>query len=1162
MKSFLQKIVDDIDLQAQELTELKDYCYVFPTRRAGVYFKKYLTTRFKDRFLWSPQVFSVVEFMEHLSEQVVLDPITLIFELYRIYQQKEPEVAFDKFFHWGQIILRDFDEADKYLVDAKALFSNLKDYKQLEEDFALPDESFEYLKLFWNVLDKEENTELEQEFIRIWEILGEVYKEFKETLSKNNAAYEGMIQRQILAQLKEGTLQIPFKQIVFGGFNALGKAEEGIIQHLVKNFNAKVYWDTDVYYLNDKKQEAGKFISKYYEKWKDNVQHIWETQTDFITQNKNIHLVGVPLKVGQAKYTGELIQQAIAKDTLEIGETAIVLGDESLLFPVLFAIPKNVEAINITMGYPLKDSPLYKLLEVMVQLYKTGIVTETSLENEEKKHLNGAAKTKKVAFYSKFVLQIINNPFIKAFAKEEVDRYAAYIARNNLLYINAETIRRRLEPSVFQIIFQCTEIFPDLIKRFNDLLVKLFSEIKEANKTEDADLNVKPDEVEAEKVQAIKDSITLEFIYHLLKHLKKLEETLKKYQQNITLDTFWKLFREVIQSVKLPFTGEPLRGIQVMGFLETRTLDFKNLFVLGLNEGILPATKPHQTFIPFNLRKGCGMPTFLDQDAIYAYHFYHLLQRSENVYLFYNTEVGNLGSGEKSRFLLQLEHEIKNHENTQINLQSQLVTASLPAIKKEKEGLKIPKSEAVMQKLERYLKRYVTVDDLKPKAYAPSALSTYIHCPVQFYFKYIAELHELEAVDEDINPIIFGNILHKTIELLYIDLLYNKLAEYELITDKVILQAVQYSNLAAYNIKLLVEDNKKITTEVKVSAENQELIAAKGEAENKQEKAYLDLVDTTKKWLTEHISIELQQKQGAKRATLKEAKKSNDAKKKKIKTLFDEFNIPDFEEITVALLQKAKTRLISHLLRQDLEETKVEASDIAKLLKRPKFIERQLLKAFREEKFNHHKEGKNLLLKKVILRLVKKVLKNDEKDAPFRIIGLEAQEYKTSLDIGDGREVRISGIIDRIDQVEWEVEGIDEPLRVYRILDYKTGNIKIFDTQNAFKITIERYMDKYFDDSSYKAGFQAYLYGYLFWRRAKDKHIPVNISLGIYALKEIHKGIRYLRKGELIQDDFFLAFEAKLKEMLVELYDKDIPFTQSEEEDAYQWSPYKGLVEN
>jgi len=502
-----------------------------------------------------------------------------------------------------------------------------------------------------------------------------------------------------------------------------------------------------------------------------------------------------------------------------------------------------------------------------------------------------------------------------------------------------------------------------------------------------------------------------------------------------------------------------------------------------------------------------------------------------------------------------------NRKNSKIDLQTQLVTAPLPAIKKEKEGLRIPKSEGVMQKLERYLERYVEVEGEKRKLYSPSVLSTYINCPVQFYFKYIAELYELEAVEEDINPIIFGNILHKTIELLYIDLLYNKLIEANIITDKVILQAVQYSNLAAYTIKSLAEDHHKIVKQENASTpDSQEEVAISTE-EDENHKAYFDLVDTAKKWLTEYISIEVQQKKGAKRITLKEARTKNELKKEKIKTLFDKFNIPDADDVTKGLFQKGKIRLVSYLLRQNIQEARVEANDIAKLLKRPKFIERQLLKAFKEEKFNHHKEGKNLLLKKVILRLVKKVLKNDEKDAPFRIVGLEAQEYRSKIDIGDGRVVGISGVVDRIDQVEWRVDHIDEPMPVYRILDYKTGNIKIYDTQAALKMNPEVYMAKYFEDSSYKAGFQAYLYGYLFWKKNKEKGRSVNIQVGIYALKEIHKGIRYLRKGELISDDFFLAFEEHLKKMLTELYNTEIPFIQSEKENAYQWSPYKGLVE-
>lgn len=1032
---FLQKIVDDISIQQKDLRRLRHHCYVFPTRRAGIYFKKHLTDRFKRQFIWSPLVLSIMELTEYLTDQVLLDPVTMVLELYKIYQKYEPEVRFDKFYPWGQLIVQDFNDIDKYLVDAEQLFSNLKDVKEVDELFAIPEEELSFLKLFWRVFEKEEVTEVEQEFIRIWEILGKVYQEFKLSLQTQNAAYEGMAQRSIIERLESGDLVLPFDKIVFAGFNALTKTEEQILSFFTKNYpeKTKIYWDTDVYYMTNKTQEAGKFMRNYQAKWPD-LPHDWSSQTDLTQASKNLHLIGVPLQVGQAKYVGQLLQNIVGEEEkqLKAAETALVLGDEGLLFPMLHALPENIETVNITMGYPLKNNPLYHLLETIVQLQKTSITTELPVDDLLIQHSVDPKPDTKIAFYSKFILQILNNPFIQPFAKEEIQQYMAYIARNNLLYIYGSTIQERLTPPIFKLIFRKADHFQPLIETFNDLLVLLFHQIKngytDAVGNEAEDINAKPDEVWTDKTPTNdssnlltndssnlpnndspnlptnepKTSIELEFIYHLLKQLRKLEETLNKYRQRVELDTFWRLFREIIQSVKLPFTGEPLRGLQIMGFLSTWTLDFKNVFVLGLNEGNIPSSRQVRSFIPFHLRKAFGLPTFLDQDAIYAYHFYHLLQRSENIYLLYNTEVGKLGSGEKSRFVLQLEHELARFPN--INIHHQIVTTAIQAQALDDSPLAIPKTEAVMDRLNRYLSSEPQPEEQVAKKLAPSALALYINDPVQFYFRYIAELYEIEAVDEDINPIIFGNILHKTIELLY------KPYQKSLITEEV--------------IGKILGKKRKITT--------------------------------------------------------------------------------------------------------------------------------ALNRAFKEEKFNHHREGKNLLLKKVIHRLVIKILKNDQTDAPFQIIGLEAREYATELNIGNGRTVGITGIIDRVDQVVWEGE------KVYRVLDYKTGNIRINDSARALTLDFDRYLNTYFEKPDYKSGFQAYLYSYLFWLQKKQEQ--PNIVAGIYAVRFLNKGIKYLRNGELLTDEFFEAFEKQLKSMLIELFDAETPFLQSEEEKRYEYSPYKGLV--
>lgn len=1004
MIPFLQHIVKDISLKKRQLHELKDHCYVFPNQRAGIYFKKELTARFRGQFIWSPQILSIVDFVEELSDKVILDPVTQVFELFNIYKKHEPSVKFEQFYPWGHLLIKDFDDIDKYLADATALFTNLKDIKEIDELFLETEETFAFVKEFWNVFEKENNGEVEKEFLRIWEVLGEVYVEFKAHLTANSVGYQGMLEKQLVEELSNKTLTVPFKKIVFAGFNALSKAEEQFITQLVEQHQAIVYWDTDAYYVHNKKQEAGKFIRSYYERWKNHPQHIWTAQTNLAKATKKINLVGVPLKVGQAKYAGQVLQEQIEAKSLAIENSAVVLADETLLFPMLYALPQNVERVNITMGYPLKATPLFQLLESIIYLQKTRQETEKQIKPEDGQPTQAQASVIKTTFYSKYVAEILNNPFIRAFDKEKIQEYLNYIAYNNQLYIYDTTICERLPYPVFQIIFKKSDNFVALINCFNDLLVTLFYSSKEQDGEVDMDINAKPSEVSEEEIETVegqKHRVEIEFIYHMLKHLKKLEETLRKYKQAVTLDTFWRLFKEVIQNIKLPFTGEPLRGLQVMGLLETRNLDFKNIFVLGVNEGILPTSKAHQSFIPFNLRKGFGLPTFIDQDAIYAYHFYHLLQRSENVYLLYNTEVGSLGDGEKSRFLLQLEQELKL-KASKVEITNKLINTPLQHIPTNNPKVTIGKNELIMDKMANYVANGKVIQEDQKKFLSPSALTTYINCPMQFYFKYLAELKEIDTLDEDISPVIFGNILHKTIEELY--------KPYKVITANIIQQIL------------------------------------------------------------------------------------------------------------------AKERLINQKLNL----------------------------AFKQERFKHHTEGKNLLLKKVIRKLVVKILETDQKEAPLTIIGLESRKYKTEIDIGKDRKVRISGSIDRIDSVQLSNEKT-----VYRILDYKTGTVNFSESDNALKKSPANYIETYFEKPNYKAGFQAYLYAYLFWL----ENPTVSIKIGIYSLKEINKGIRYLQKGRILNKVFFTAFEQRLRAMLTEMFDDGKPFTQVEEAKRYDYSPYVGLVE-
>lgn len=1052
MQTFLSYLVSQEIKQITQLDELQDYCYVFPTRRACKFFEQELSRRFGNKYFWSPRTFSVIDFFTYLYEEtfdsVVMQGTQAVFELFNSYKNHEPEANFDSFYAWGQLVLKDFDEVDRYMVDTDALFANLKDIRDLDEVFALAPEQLTFIKQFWRVLDKDENTDIEKEFIRIWEVLGTVYKEFRISLKKNNAAYEGMAQRIVVDELEAGRLKIPFKRIVLGGFNALSTVERRLIEHLPIQYSCKIYWDTDVYYMHNKRQEAGHYMRQYHDLWRNSVHHDWGCQTNLLSARKNLRVVGVPLKVGQAKYTGQLLHQIKEKKTFNIVDTAVVLGDESLLFPMLYSLPENIEKINITMGYPLRFTPLYQLLEALVQLHKT------------REGASATEPTAKTIFYSKFVVQIVNNPFIKPIDTEAIGKLLYSIEMNNSIRMYPESILKRFEhhktangTSIFEDLFEdisdpirYASPSDGIIKAFEKVLKHLYNQLKETNpNTILDDANVKMGEEEsvlvdemiteeivveedillatefAEQTASDPDSeeqtnqidkkeekdtlpIEAEFIYEMLKQLRQLDGILRRYRQLVTLDTFWKLFREVVQGEKLQFTGEPVRGLQIMGFLETRVLDFKNLVVLSVNEGNIPAGKPFNTFIPHSLRRAFGMPTFLEQDAIYAYHFYRLLQRAQNVYLLYNTEVGSASGGEKSRFLLQLAYELQ-HESM-IDMRHKIVMAPLVADIVPPKVISVEKNEEIIAKLDRFLTNTPKTEEEPLKRLAPTAINTYINCPMQFYWSQIAQLYETKTVDEEINDRILGNVLHKTLELLY----------------------------QPYMVYPITE----------------------------------------------------------------------------------------------------KT--------------------IDKILGNEKLIQSKLNKAFEEENFTHHKDGKNLLIKKVIRRLVVKILEQDRTYTPFEIVGLEASEYTVDLPLPDGKVVGLKGTIDRIDRVT-----LPDKSEYYRILDYKSGRVEIVTSSKDLEKDPETYLTKYFADPKFKAGLQVYLYAYLFWHN-KQRNVPV--QAGLYVLREINKGIMFLRDGEILSTDFFEAFEVHLQTLLSELFNYDYPFTQTDADigKRYEYSPYKGLL--
>ncbi len=724
MPTFLEQLVNEV--MQKHSSELKDICVVFPTRRAGLFFKKELSAKI-TKPIWSPAVFSIQDFVLQLSGKNIPDNLTLIFELYESYKEFFPSDDFARFYPWGDLMLKDFDDIDKYMIHADKVFSTVTDLHKIDEDFALAEEDLERLRIFWkNFFDRDPSL-LRNEFLNTWKHLQSIYYSFRKKLESKNLAYEGMAYRKLAEDLGNAAFKINhnYSHTIFAGFYALSPAEKTILKYFLDSGKASAYWDADSYYADDTTQEAGRFF-------RNNTLiepgFLWK-QDHFKNIKKEIEFISVPLLVGQAKYAGNILNALMKENNFISEKTAVVLPDEVLLFPMLYSLPEDLKDVNVTMGYPLRQTPLYNLFESLMTLQKN---SRKSKAGEE-------------SYFFRDILNVINHPYIRLIADKPIRDWLAKL-NQNFIRMPGSVLMHVDGPEIFKNIFVRIEKPGDAFSWFK----KILRLILEAMREQDFRFH----------------RLESEFVYNFYTNLSRLEDALKDNPVVDNIDTLWKIYREIISTVTIPFTGEPLKGLQLMGFLETRVLDFDNIIILSVNEDVLPAKGNSPSFIPFNIRKAFGLPTFEEQHAVSAYHFYRLLQRAGRIYLLHNSETSGLTTGEPSRFMLQLEHEMKKRFSDSISIVQK--TISTKAVKEEIQPIVVGKSETVMK----VLSQFVSDGSVDPsKKFSASGLISYIACPLRFYFQYIAGLREIEEPEENMEAATFGKVLHHAMQLIYKDVI-------------------------------------------------------------------------------------------------------------------------------------------------------------------------------------------------------------------------------------------------------------------------------------------------------------------------------------------------------------------------------------------------------
>ncbi len=705
-----------LELMAEKLVkehgnDLHDVMLVFPNKRSGLFFRKYLSQKI-SRVSFAPEILDLNDFIYSLSPLKESDQLTLVFSLHRCvsgyYKDQE---SLDKFFYWGELLLNDFEEIDQHLINAQQLFQNVRNLKELENKFFFLEENdIAIVKRFWEGFIPK-SSPFQEHFLSIWNILGSVYDDFKSGLLDRQSGYKGMIYRLVAESCNKG-ISLPEKEIWFTGFNALTKAEKTIIKYCLINGNANIFWDVDGYYLDDEGQEAGDFLRIYK---KDPVfqSSFPKVAPDKLNSDEKIvEAIGVPLEVGQAKHTGTYLKKLASENDWQPEKTVVVLSDEHLLFPLLNALPNEVTEINVTMGYPVKDTPVYSLIDSLIELQQS---IKTTKDGE-------------VVFYYKPVLDIISHPLVFSVNNNLNKKLLKEIHKNNKIYLFQSDFR---DDAVL-----CTLIF-SVLKKGEDIIDYLLGILHHVH------------------IYNTNLHLDREYIYHLVKAHQRIKGLTKALNISLDLQTFKKLFHQISASLKIPFKGEPLKGLQIMGVLETRNLDFENVIILSMNENSFPKEQKSGSFIPYGIRKAFKLPTYEHQQSIYAYLFYRLLHNAKNIRVYYNTQSDFGLSGEISRFITQLDYESKvkvKYRSLSNNVKK------LPA-----KPITIKKDNAVMKKLENYLKN-------GKKKFSPSALNTYIDCRLKFYFRYIACLYESEQTQEKLDPAMFGNILHCAMHLLYQDI--------------------------------------------------------------------------------------------------------------------------------------------------------------------------------------------------------------------------------------------------------------------------------------------------------------------------------------------------------------------------------------------------------
>ncbi len=705
MEGFLYEVAQDLyETYGADVGSLK---MLLPSRRARLFFADALS-RVAQRPVWEPEWVSMDGVMERIAGVEVGERVALIAELYKVYVEHHPSQSFDKFYFWGEIMLGDFDMVDKYLIDADMLFRNVADIKELESDLSYLSEQERRIVAFWSSIGAEEDlSEHKRNFLKVWQSLAPIYHTYKERLAQRGFAYAGMVHRIAVERIRGGEWSVEEShRYVVAGFNALSECEKVLLGELKRGGQCRFYWDWDNYYIESSKQEAGLFIG-------DNKRlfpSACEISHDNFSKQHDITVVASSSSALQCKYVARVLDEIVAAGGVIDKNTAIVLTDESLLLPLLYALPKYVGEVNVTMGYPLRQSLAYSFVERLLELQN---------------------HARKGGFYHIDVAGIISHPYLDGAVDIKVrQRIERSIRSERLISVPTEILRDEESPTL-QHIFRRVEGWVAISRYIVDVVGEL--------------------------MRSEGDMERVEFLSYISDQVSTLHNSVERCGIELSTSTYLSLLRRHLQALRVPFEGEPLEGLQVMGILETRTLDFENVIILSMDDDNFPGNSLMQpSYIPYNLRAAYELPTPEHHDGVYAYYFYRLIQRARRVWLMYCSVADDKSTGEQSRYITQLDYESPfTLRRVDVGVDVNLFDGDVIEVKKD---------AFVAQQLSRF--RGAAGDDTLVKL-SPTAIARYISCPLKFYFYSLARISNHDDMSEQVDDPMFGNILHSAMQTLY-----------------------------------------------------------------------------------------------------------------------------------------------------------------------------------------------------------------------------------------------------------------------------------------------------------------------------------------------------------------------------------------------------------